>query len=72
VWLIGHSSGTFSAAGVAIKKQKLIAGLVLLSAVTRTSEDRKFLKGVPQGCAGLEPAKIKEADFGRLSQGRRL
>ena len=59
VWLVGTSLGTFSAASVAIKKQKRVAGLILTSTVTRSDQKyRKTLK-FPKGVLGLNLQKLK-------------
>jgi len=60
VWLVGTSMGTFSAASVAIKKQKLIAGVVLTSSVTRSKPGHKYTAGFPDGVLGLNLQKLKK------------
>jgi pimeloyl-ACP methyl ester carboxylesterase len=62
IWMVGTSMGTFSAASVAIKKQKRVAGLVLTSTMTDLS-DAPSLKGIakkfPDGAASLNLKKLK-------------
>ena len=62
IWLVGTSMGTFSAASVAIKKQKRVSGLVLTSTMTDLS-DAPSLKGIakkfPDGVASLNLKKLK-------------
>ncbi len=60
VWLIGTSLGTFSAASVAIKKQKRVSGLVLTSTVTRSDKKYKITMKFPKGVLGLNLNKFKK------------
>ncbi len=55
VWLVGHSRGTYSAAGVAIKIRKRLSGLVLASTVTRDSP-----KKLPEGVLSLKLRGFKK------------
>ncbi len=59
VWLVGTSTGTFSAASVAIKKQKKVAGLVLTSTITRAADKYKWSRKFPKGVLGLNLQKLK-------------
>ncbi len=58
VWLVGTSMGTFSAASVAIKKQRMISGLVLTSTITRARDDA-LADRFPDGVASLNLGKLK-------------
>jgi len=60
IWLVGTSMGSFSAASIAIKKQNLVAGLVLTSSVTRPEKSLKITKDYPDGVAGLNLKKFKK------------
>ena len=59
VWLVGTSMGTISAASVAIKKQRMISGLVLTSTVTRVKDDMFPAGRFPDGVASLNLQKLK-------------
>lgn len=63
IWMVGTSMGSYSAASVAIKKQKKVAGLVLTSSVTRPEimkELKKIAKKFPGGVAGMNLKKFKK------------
>ena len=60
VWLVGTSLGTFSAASVAIKKQKWVSGLVLTSTVTALDKKYGWSRKFPKGVLGLNLQKLKK------------
>ncbi len=63
IWLVGTSMGSFSAASVGIKKQQLVAGIVLTSSVTRPAEEKSLKKltaKLPDGVASLNLNKFKK------------
>ena len=63
IWMVGTSMGSFSAANVAINKQKKVSGLVLTSSVTRPAESRdlkKLTKKYADGVAGMKLKKFKK------------
>ena len=60
VWLVGTSSGAFSAASVAIKKPKRVSGLVLISTDTRSDKKYKWSMKFPEGVLGLNLHKLKK------------
>ena len=60
VWVVGTSLGSLSAASVAIKKQKRIAGAILTSSVTRSDDEHKITKQFPDGVLGLNLGKLKK------------
>lgn len=57
VWLVGTSTGSFSAAGGAIAS-KGIDGLVLTSTVTRADQEWKIGQSHPDGVASMELSRI--------------
>ena len=60
VWMVGFSMGTFSATSVAIKKRRLISGLVLVSTMTGVPDELEFLaKKFPDGVASLNLRKVR-------------
>ena len=59
VWVVGTSMGTFSAASVAIKKRKLISGLVLTSTMTGVPEDWSIAGKYPDGVASMNLGKVR-------------
>ncbi len=59
VWLVGTSMGTFSAASVAIKKRKLISGLVLTSTMTGVPEDWSIAGKYPDGVVSMNLRKVR-------------
>ena len=65
IWMVGTSMGSFSAANVAIKKQKKVSGLVLTSSVTRPAESNsssmaKMANKYADGVAGMKLKKFKK------------
>jgi dienelactone hydrolase len=63
IWLVGTSMGSFSAASTAIKKQKMVDGLVLTSSVTNPENEKELKKlsnKYPNGVTSLNLKKLKK------------
>lgn len=75
IWLVGTSSGTFSAASAAIKLKSRVAGLILTSTITRTVGNSNFARRFPEGVNSMNLQLVRiptlvlghEADKCRLT-----